>query len=104
MHKMFEINRTKVKDGYQSGRKVVTQNFKSDLPLAISKNARQLETPCIYNVQRHSPILTSISNTYVQKGVSKKYIVFVFLCLFYSYLAHYHEKFNSAIIKLGTPN
>ena len=33
MHKMFEINRTKIKGGYQSGRKVVTHNSKSDLPL-----------------------------------------------------------------------
>ena len=28
-----EINRTKIKDGYQSGRKVGTHNSKSDLPL-----------------------------------------------------------------------
>ena len=34
MHK-FEINRTKIKDGCQSGRKVVVHNSKSDLPLAI---------------------------------------------------------------------
>ena len=34
MHKEFEINRTKIKDGCQSGRKVVTHNSKSDLPLA----------------------------------------------------------------------
>ena len=34
MHKNFEINRTKIKGGCQSGRKVVTKNFKSDLPLA----------------------------------------------------------------------
>ena len=29
------INRTKIKGGCQSGRKVVTHNSKSDLPLAI---------------------------------------------------------------------
>ena len=29
----FEINRTKIKGGCQSGRKVVTHNSKSDLPL-----------------------------------------------------------------------
>ena len=34
MHKKFEINRTKLKGGCQSGRKVVTHNPKSDLPLA----------------------------------------------------------------------
>ena len=32
MHKKFDINRTKIKGGCQSGRKVVTHN-KSDLPL-----------------------------------------------------------------------
>ena len=34
MHKKFEIDRTKIKGGCQSGRKVVTHNSKSDLPLA----------------------------------------------------------------------
>ena len=34
MHKKFEINRVKIKRGCQSGRKVVTYNSKSDLPLA----------------------------------------------------------------------
>ena len=33
MHKKFEINQTKIKAGCQSGRKVVTHNSKSDLPL-----------------------------------------------------------------------
>ena len=33
MHKKFEINRTKIKGGCQSGRKVVTHNSKNDLPL-----------------------------------------------------------------------
>ena len=33
MHKKFEINRTKIKGGWQSGRKVVAHNSKSDLPL-----------------------------------------------------------------------
>ena len=35
MHKKFEINQTKIKGGCQSGRKVVTHNSKSDLPLAL---------------------------------------------------------------------
>ena len=35
MQKKFEINRTKIKGGSQSGRKVVTHNSKSDLPLVI---------------------------------------------------------------------
>jgi len=33
MHKKFDINRTKIKGGCQAGRKVVTHNSKSDLPL-----------------------------------------------------------------------
>ena len=33
MHKKFEIYPTKIKGGCQSGRKVVTHNSKSDLPL-----------------------------------------------------------------------
>ena len=33
MHKKFEINRTKIKGVCQLGRKVVTHNSKSDLPL-----------------------------------------------------------------------
>ena len=31
--KKFEMNRTKIKDGCQSGGKVLTHNSKSDLPL-----------------------------------------------------------------------
>ena len=34
MHKKFVMNRTKIKGSCQSGRKVVTHNSKSDLPLA----------------------------------------------------------------------
>ena len=37
MHKKFEINRTKIKGGCQSGRKLVTHNSKSDLPLAVDR-------------------------------------------------------------------
>ena len=33
MYKKFEINRTKIKGGCQSGRKMVTHNSKSELPL-----------------------------------------------------------------------
>ena len=35
MHKKFEINQTKIMGGCQSGRKVVTQNSKNDLPLVL---------------------------------------------------------------------
>ena len=34
MHRKFEINQTKIKGGCQSGRKVITHNSKSDLPLS----------------------------------------------------------------------
>ena len=33
MQKKFQVNRTKIKGGCKSGRKVVTHNSKSDLPL-----------------------------------------------------------------------
>ena len=33
MHKKFEINQTRIKGGYQFGRKVVPHDSKSDLPL-----------------------------------------------------------------------
>ena len=36
MRKKFKINRTKIKGGCQSGRKVVTHNSESDLPLAAN--------------------------------------------------------------------
>ena len=35
MQKKFEINRTKIKGGCQSGRKVVTHYSKSDFPLGV---------------------------------------------------------------------
>ena len=45
MHKKFEINRTKIKGGCQSGRKVVPHDSKSDLPLVneniVFKSAEQ---------------------------------------------------------------
>ena len=40
MHKKFEINWTKIKSGCQLGRKVVTHNSKSDLPLAVPDQFR----------------------------------------------------------------
>ena len=36
MHKKFEINRTKIKGGCQSGRKVTTHNSKSDWSLGTT--------------------------------------------------------------------
>ena len=39
MHKKFEINQTKIKGSYQSGKKVVPNNSKSDLPLDDDKKS-----------------------------------------------------------------
>ena len=39
MQKKFEINRTKIKGSFQSARKVVTNESKSDLPLVRSNCA-----------------------------------------------------------------
>ena len=36
MYKKFEINRTKIKGGCQSGTKVITHDSKSDLPLELA--------------------------------------------------------------------
>ena len=35
MHKKFEINLTKIKGACQSGRKAITHNSRSDLPLGV---------------------------------------------------------------------
>ena len=35
MNKKFEVNQTNIKGSYQSGRKVVPHDSKSDLPLAL---------------------------------------------------------------------
>ena len=48
MHKNFEINQTKIKGGCQSGRKVVTHNSKSDLPLVIGSPQEHM-LPVQYN-------------------------------------------------------
>ena len=40
MHKKVEINRTKIKGGCQSGRKVVPHNSKSDLPLVLKMSQK----------------------------------------------------------------
>ena len=41
MQKKFEKNRTKIKGGCQSGRKVVPHNSKSDLPLVERRELSQ---------------------------------------------------------------
>ena len=56
MHKKFEINGTKIKDGCQSGRKVVTHNSKSDLTLKT-------------NIVRNIPGLAGFSETFILKTI-----------------------------------
>ena len=54
MHKKFERIRTKIKGGCQSGRKVVTHNFKSDLPLVLPVYCYMMiifAVSAIYNVR-----------------------------------------------------
>ena len=46
MHKKFEINQTKIKGGCQSGRKVVTRDSKSDLPLVAKSVATAMVVQC----------------------------------------------------------
>ena len=61
MHKMLEINRTKIKGGSQSGRKVVTHSSKSDLPLAI-------KTLCVYSLYRVPICFSELDqNTFLEK-------------------------------------
>ena len=50
MHKKFEINRSKIKDGCQSGRKLVTHNSKSDLPLVEDLKIRQSLLTVLYSL------------------------------------------------------
>ena len=46
LHKKFEINRTKIKGGCQSERKVVTHNSKNDLPLVLYLHCYDLK--CVF--------------------------------------------------------
>ena len=55
MHKKCDINWTKIKGGCQSGRKVVTNNSKSDLPLA------QEEEKCVLKMDRYSFRMFSVT-------------------------------------------
>ena len=46
MHKKFELNRTKIKGGCQSGRKVVANDSKNDLPtVKKGKNSEKKKCP-----------------------------------------------------------
>ena len=51
MHKKFEINRTKIKGSCQSGRKVVTHDSNSDLPLDSEEVIEQIQKMLMYRPQ-----------------------------------------------------
>ena len=56
MNKKIEINQTKIKGGCQLGRKVVTQNSKSDLSLNETKKiVITIETFTVSNFFKHEP-------------------------------------------------
>ena len=47
MHKKNEINQTKIKGRCQSGRKVITHDSKSDLPLGVERSTHAAAQPII---------------------------------------------------------
>ena len=53
MHKKFEIDRTKIKGGCQSARKVVTHDSKRDLPLVCLKRKKDMSNLDIKSVTKH---------------------------------------------------
>ena len=68
---MFEINWTKIKGGCQSGRKVVTHNSKSNLPLVgICFVKGLIKTWCFKIQVRH--------NTFIMKIVFKMILLISF--------------------------
>ena len=60
MHKKFEINWTKIKGGCQSGRKVVTHNSKSDLPLEYYLNQT---VHCTFHMHLQCIMIVDLSGT-----------------------------------------
>ena len=64
MHKKFEINRTKIKGDCHLGRKMVTHNSKSDLPLAEVYNSTLVLT---FQSLRNVPSLHLVFKTKLNK-------------------------------------
>ena len=62
MHKKFEINRTKIKGGCQSVRKVVTHDSNSDLPLMFF----------FQKVRKATPMLVQAANASLQEALHKE--------------------------------
>ena len=68
MHKMFDINRTKIKGGCQSERRVVIHNSKSHLPLPIQKLVHIAYYVCRLDTMKlnmqNKPVLTNIGRSW----------------------------------------
>ena len=67
MHKKFEINLTKIKDGCQSGRKVVPHNAKSNLLLIYFLKLQILKKDILFYF---SPHLLAEHQAYIQKQLA----------------------------------
>ena len=81
MHKKFDINQTKIKGSCQPGRKVVTHNSGSDLPLAQNKKIITyldlaflgLKYICILRKLSKKQTIANIAVPLEWSGVEKKY-------------------------------
>ena len=62
MYKKFEINQTKIKGDCQSGRKEVTHNSKSDLPLGKRQKKIHYAYSSILSEEMRANIFTRIAN------------------------------------------
>ena len=75
MHKKFEINRTKIKGGCQSGRKGVPHNSMSDLPLALFTACQRLDDSqckCSYRCEFQVKCDVKLNHSYVLTGKTVK--------------------------------
>ena len=84
MQKKFEINRTKIKGGCQSGRKVVTHNSKSDLPLVDILFSDKYSYAIQMQAFQISPLVTYLL-TYLQK-MKIKFVKTSSVCLWVRYI------------------
>ena len=79
MHKKFEINWTKIKGGCQSGRKVVTYNSKSDLPLDTYLYQSRKKTACnsirLDNQRSHSMKTEEGANLEARVFLAKRVVI-----------------------------
>ena len=105
VHNKFEINRTKIKGGCQSGRKVVSYNSKSDLPLekvSFPKTDCLEKRPnCHLDPDRELKALKSIKSlkTYLDTSIWKPLETFIWKPIFRN---HYLETFILETIILET--